>query len=236
MRPQTRTFVSTERLLSEHQIDFDIVSADALARDLTLGKGTFQTLSGNRYRTVILPGEELLSQDVLDRLRTFAGAGGHVLFLGHTPSLIAGRTIRDARPATPADFSWASVEVSAQLSPTPTPGQGPPPAPPSPQVVPAAVLEALDRAVPARDLTLDKPDTALRYMRRQLKDATVYLFFNEGGQASQHTVTLMAGGRRTEVWDPQTATVQPLASTREKGSLRIALALRPYETRVVVVR
>ncbi len=27
-------FVSTERLLSEHQIDFDIVSDDALARDL----------------------------------------------------------------------------------------------------------------------------------------------------------------------------------------------------------
>ncbi|MGH9406051.1 MAG: glycosyl hydrolase [Terriglobia bacterium] len=229
-------FVSTERLLSEHQIDFDIVDADALAEDLTLGAGTFQTLSGNRYRTVILPGEDLLSQAVLDRLHRFASGGGRVVFLGHTPRLIAGRTIRDARRATPADFSWASIEVSAQLSPIPTPGFGPPPVPPSPQVVPASILQALDQAVPRRDLALDAPDTALRYMRRQLKDSSVFLFFNESDRPLQHEVTLMAKGSRTEVWDSQTGTVHELASTRGEGSRKIRLALAPYETRVVVVR
>ncbi|MGH9353340.1 MAG: glycosyl hydrolase [Terriglobia bacterium] len=232
-------FVSTERLLSEHQIDFDLVDEDALAKDLIARKGALQTLSGNRYRTVILPGEDLLSQAALDRLHEFARTGGRVLFLGHTPSLIAGRTIRDARPATSADFSWASVEVSAQLSPTPTPPAFPPAAPPAPQVVPDAVLQALNQAVPQRDLTLDAPDTALRYMRRQLKDASVYLFFNESGHPMQHTVTLMSKGMRTEVWDPETGAVHKLASIRStgaKGSLKIELALKPYETRVVVVR
>lgn len=231
-----RDFVSTERFLSEHQIDFDIVSEDALARDLILGKGTFQTLSGNRYRTVILPGEDLLSQAALDRLRAFARSGGHVLFLGHTPRLISGRTIRDARAVTPSDFSWASVEVSAQLSATPTPGQFAPPSPPRPQVVPDAILKAVDRAIPQRDLTLDRPDRALRYMRRQLKDASVFLFFNESAEPLKHAVTLMSKGTRTEVWDPQTAVVHALASTRGKGSLKIQLVLQPYETRVVVVR
>jgi hypothetical protein len=229
-------FVSTERLLSEHQIDFDIVDDNALARELVPGRGTLTTLSGNSYLTVILPGEILLSQAVLDRLYAFAGTGGRVLFLGHTPSLIAGRTIRNARAATPADFSWASVEVSTQLSPTPTPPAQPPAAPPPAQVVPPAVLQAVTRAIPAPDLILDSPDTALRYMSRQLKDASVYLFFNESDHPLSHDVTLMSGRARTEIWDPQTGAVHPVSSTRAKGGVKISLSLTPYETRVIVVR
>src|SRR5439155_24909133 len=86
-------FVSSERMLSERQIDFDIVNDDALAKDLIAGRGTLETASGNSYRTVILPNVSLLSQAALDRLRAFANGGGHVLFVGRTPSLISGRTI-----------------------------------------------------------------------------------------------------------------------------------------------
>jgi hypothetical protein len=46
----------------------------------------------------------------------------------------------------------------------------------------------------------------------------------------------MGKGKKTESWDPQTASVQPLPSTRAKNSLKIQLALKPYETQVVVVR
>jgi len=102
-------FVSTERMLSERQIDFDIVNDDALAKDLVAGHGALETASGNSYRTVILPNTSLLSQTALDRLRGLAAGGGHVLFLGRLPSLVSGRTILDARAATAADFSWASV-------------------------------------------------------------------------------------------------------------------------------
>ena len=233
-----RAFVSTERLLSEHQIDFDDVDENALASELIPGQGTLETMSGNIYRTIILPGENLLSQAALDRLKAFAAGGGHVVFLDHTPTIISGRTIRDARAATPADFSWATLETSDQLSATPTPPYGPPAAPPSPEVVPPAVLQAVLQAVPAPDLTLDSPDTALRYMRRQLKDASVFFFFNESDRAFAHSATLMGVGKKAEVWDPQTGTVQPLHAIhpKPKGSLKIDLSLKPYETEVVVVR
>ena len=85
-------------------------------------------------------------------------------------------------------------------------------------------------------MTLDSPDTSLRYIHRQLKDATVYLFFNESDHAFSRTVTLMGKGKKAEAWDPQTASVQPRPSTRAKNSLKIQLALKPYETQVVVVR
>ncbi len=210
-------FVSSERMLSERQIDFDIINLDALATDLKAGSGTLETLSGNRYRTVILPSVALLSQPEMDRLKAFARGGGKVLFLGRTPALIYGRTILDARAAAPSDFIWATVETSAQLPSTPTPPGQPPSAPPAPQDVPAAIEAALARAVGSRDVVLDTPDTALKVLTRRLQNANVYLFFNEGGQLSSHSVTLKADGKIVEVWDPQSGMVAPLASTRAKA-------------------
>jgi hypothetical protein len=228
-------FVSTERMLSERQIDFDIVNDDALAKDLIAGRGTLETASGNRYEVVLLPSVSLLSQAALDRLRVFAGGGGHVLFLGHTPSLISGRTILDAHAVTAADFSWASV-ISGELPPTPTPPAQPPATPPAPQIVPDAIKQAISATVPSPDVALDKPDTALRTIRRRIKDADVYLFFNEGSEASTHSVALKSGEKKVEMWDPQTGKITAAKATSAKGAVKIQLELKPYETNVVVVR
>ncbi len=227
-------FVSTERLLSEHQIDFDIVSDDALARDLIAGRGTFETLSGNRYRAVILPKPALLSEAAFNRLRTFAKSGGKVVFLGGAPQCIAGRTIRDARTVTPADFDWATV-VDAQLSPTPTPGQFPPTAPPEPQAAAPEILRAIEIDAPPT-VHIDVPSTSLRVMKRHLSNADVYLLFNEGALPLDTTATLPGASGRAELWDPQTGSVSALPARAAKGSLSVALHFAPYATRVVVVR
>jgi hypothetical protein len=229
-------FVATEQLLSEHQVDFDIVSEDAIAQDLKPVQGGLQTASGNVYKTLVLPGEELLSQSALDRLRAFAQAGGHVLFLGKTPSLIAGRTILNARPATPADFAWASLETSAQLPPTPTPPAQPPVAPPSPQVVPAAILNAVLKSLGPLDVSLDAPDPALKVMKRRLRDSDVYLFFNEGPAASNHTVTFRNDGQLVERWDPETGKIAAVVSSRSEGAFNVQLQLAPYQTAILMIR
>jgi len=91
-------------------------------------------------------------------------------------------------------------------------------------------------AVSSPDVILDKANTALRTMRRRLKDADVYLFFNEGAEASSPTMTLRSEGRRAEIWDPQTGKIADPKATSAKGAVKIQLTLKPYETRVVVVR
>jgi len=229
-------FVATEQLLSEHQIDFDIVSEDALATDLKASRGALETLSGNRYKTVILPSAAIISQAALDRLHTFATGGGHVLFLGRTPSLISGKTILNARAATPADFTWASIETSAQLPATPTPPAQPPAAPPSPQVVPPAILKAVMTAAGAQDITVDGADTTLKIMKRRLKDSDVYLLFNEGRATDTHAVTFRTDAQMIETWDPETGAVSSTVSTRDEGSMTVQLSLKPYETLVLMVR
>jgi hypothetical protein len=70
---------------------------------------------------------------------------------------------------------------------------------------------------------------------RRLQDANVYLFFNEGQQASSHSVTLKADGRAVEVWDPQTGMVSSVASTKVRGSVTVKLELEPYQTGLLIV-
>ena len=171
-------FVSSERMLAERQIDFDIINQDALATDLKVnGLGRFETMSGNYYRVVILPSLAVISQAELDRLKAFSKCeaipkcGGKALFLGRTPALISQRTMMDSRAATPDDFAFATVETSAQLPPTPTPPANAPAAPPGPLVVPAAIETALDTVIGTREVALDTPDTALKVMTRRLKQS-----------------------------------------------------------------
>jgi hypothetical protein len=228
-------FVSTERLLSEHQIDFDIVDEDALSSGLKALPGAFETLSGNQYRTVILPAPLVLSSAAFERLKAFAQGGGKVVSLGGTPQWIAGRTFRDAREATAQDFAWAKV-VDAKLPATPTPPAEAPATPPAPQQVPDEVLAAVQSAVIAPVVKVDTADAALRVMKRRWADADVYLFFNEGAQASEHAMTLMTRGRNVERWDAQAATVTTVKATLEGGHPVIQLNLQPYETSVIVAR
>ncbi len=73
-------------------------------------------------------------------------------------------------------------------------------------------------------------------MRRKLKDADVYLFFNEGPDNLTHAVTLRSEGHRLERWDPQTGEVTPIPATTVKGAVKVQLTLKPYETNIIVVR
>ena len=228
-------FVSAERLLSERQVDFDVVDEDALAGTLTALPGAFATRSGNRYRTVILPEPLVLSAQIETRLKAFAHSGGKVLFLGGAPAWIADRTMRNARPAAPGEFAWASV-VQAQLPPTPTPPAEPPAKPPAPQTVPYEVLAALQSAVIAPVIALDTPDAALRVIKRRWRDADVYLFFNEGAYPVRRKVTLLAAGRIVESWDVQAGSVTPVPAARKDGHPVVDLSLDPYTTRLIVVR
>ncbi len=232
-RDSDTAFVATEQMLSERQIDFDIINQDALATDLKAGPGTLESLSGNAYRTIIIPSASVLTQMELDRLKSLTKGGGKVLFLGRTPSLISGKTILDARAATASDFSWATIETSAQLPATPTPPAYPPTAPPTPQIVPAAIESALNTVIGNREVTLDSADTALRVNTRRLKDANVYFFFNESAKPISHTVALKGNGSTVQSWDPSIGSISTVASTPTKGVRTIKLDLRPYETKLI---
>jgi hypothetical protein len=104
-------------------------------------------------------------------------------------------------------------------------------------VIPAGLLSAVQAAAGVGALALESPDTGLRYTERKLKDATVYLLFNESAKAIEDGLILRASGRSVEVWDPETGKVEPVAGViTDKGQFRLALSLPAYASRVLVVR
>jgi len=229
-------FVSTERLLSEQQIDFDIVDEDAIGTILPLEHGAFLSQSGNRYRAVLVPGADLLPASVFGRLQEFSRGGGHVLFLGKAPSLVGTATSLDARPVNSTDVSWATV-MEAELPVVPTPPAQPPAGPPAKFDVPSDLVARLRNKLRPQSLSLIEPEPALRVIARTLKDATCFFIFNESGKALHNQITLRSAGTRIEIWDAQTGTTQPeLRAIHRQEGLSLPLNLRPYEVEIVVIR
>lgn len=229
-------FVSTERLLSEHQIDFDLINEDAVMTDLKPVPGGFETLSGNRYRTILIPMADLLTTQAVAGLKAFAARGGKVLFLGRYPAQIADGSYRAAKPATAADFAWASLQTGT-LNATPVPPAQPPATPPAPLNPPVEMVTAIQTAVGTDDLTLATPDEAIRYTHRALKDASVFLLFNESNAPVSNRVTLHTAGRRVELWEAQSGVITPVTGAKvEREGLSLDLSLAPYATQLLIVR
>ncbi len=196
--------------LLEHQIDFDHIDADSLATICTLEGGGLKNLSGQIYRAVIVPTSTAIDRRVLDRLRAFAGAGGKVVFVGRTPTLVVGRSFLNAENGPP-DLSFATLEPTADLT------------------------ERAIAALPRPDVKLDAPCPPLKYTRRTLREGDVYFFFNESNETQTRTATL-AGTGRVQVWDATRGTIHPLAGVAEaSGSVAVPLTLAPQESRFIVI-
>ena len=197
--------------LLEHQIDFDHIDADELASVVTLDGAGLKNLSGQIYRAVIVPTSTVIQKAVLERLRAFAAAGGKVIFVGRTPTMVVDRTFLHPEAGAP-DLSFATIE-------------------PKPEVTDRVVA-----ALPPPDVKLDTACPPIKYIHRALKDGDVYFFFNESDQLQSRTATL-AGTGQVQVWDAASGTIHPLDGvTQAAGRVAVPLALTNYEARFIVLK
>jgi hypothetical protein len=208
-----RSFLAIVHSLLEHQRDLDFVDESALATSLRRQGDQFVNASGQAYRAIVIPPVVAISQAALDRLQTFARAGGTVIFIGSAPQLVMGQNFLTA--GAPPDLAWAVREPTDQVT--------------------AKVLAAL----PAPDVVLDQAAPGLKYTRRRLKDGEVYFFFNEGGAALQLNATVAVHGTATgaQSWDAATGRIEPLgAAVLGRGQATVPLSLASWATTLVVVR
>ena len=196
--------------LMERQVDFDHIDLDALTSVCALDGGVLRNLSGQAYRAVIVPASSEIDKRALERLRSFAAAGGRVIFVGRTPALVVGRSFLNPEPGAP-DLSFATLE-------------------PAPHITDRVVA-----ALPPPDVALDAPCPPIKYIRRTFKDGDAYFFFNESDRPQTRTATL-AGTGQVQVWDATSGTIHPLAGVpAAAGTIAVPLALGPQETRFIVI-
>jgi hypothetical protein len=197
--------------LFEHQVDWDYFDEQSLSSVSTIADGGFKNLSGQVYRAIVVPSTTVISRIGLERFQAFVKAGGKVIFVGKTPTLVVDKTFRDAKDAAP-DLSFATlIEPSGDITPR--------------------VLAAL----PKPDVKLDADFPRLTYTHRSWRDAELYYFFNESDKPESRMATI-AGRGQAQVWDLGTGEIHAISgATAESDSVRFALLLGPYEAKVVVV-
>jgi hypothetical protein len=204
-----RSTTKLSKQLLEHQIDFDYFDEQSLSSVATLEKDGFRNLSGQLYRAVIVPSSVVITRASLDRLRTFAGNGGKVIFVGNTPSMVVDRTFLD--PDAAPDLSFAMHEASGDLTP--------------------GVIAYL----PKPDFQLDQPCPPIKYTHRTWADADLYFIFNESNLEQTRTATV-AGHGHAQVWDLATGQIHPMLDAAVQGdTVQLPLVLEPYEARVIVI-
>lgn len=196
--------------LLERQRDFDFVDEQALSSVLKLEKGAFRSLSGNEYRTILVPGASVISRAVLRRLQEFAKNGGHIVFIGKLPALAIDSSFLKA--TKPGNLDWATFEPAIQLT------------------------QQVMNALPPPDVTLDSPMPTVKYVHRRWRDSDMYFFFNESDQSQKSSASLMGAGQ-VEVWDTMTGQTSRLTSASTANQkIQIPLDLQPHESKLVVIR
>jgi hypothetical protein len=197
--------------LFEHQVDWDYFDEQSLSEVATIEDGGFKNLSGQVYRAIVVPSSTVITRTGLERFQAFVKAGGKVIFVGTTPTLVVDKTFLDAKAGAP-DLGFATlIEPSGDIT--------------------ARVLAAL----PKPDVQLDSEFPRLTYTHRSWRDAEMYFFFNESNQAESRMATI-AGRGQAQAWDLGTGEIHPMsAATAEGDSVRFPLVLGPYEAKVVVV-
>jgi hypothetical protein len=196
--------------LLEHQVEWDYFDEQSLSSVATIADGGFKNLSGQVYRAIVVPSSMVITRTGLERFRAFVKAGGKMIFVGKTPTLVVDKTFRDANEKP--DLSFATlIEPSGDITPR--------------------VLAAL----PKPDVKLDAEFPRLTYAHRSWRDAEMYLFFNESDQKESRMATI-AGHGQAQAWDLGAGEIHPMAAaTAEGDSVQFPLVLGPYETKVVVV-
>jgi hypothetical protein len=196
--------------LYEHQVEWDYFDEQSLSSVAIIADGGFKDLSGQVFRAIVVPSSTVITRTGLERFQAFVKAGGKVIFVGKTPTLVVDKTFKDAKDAP--DLSFATlIEPAGDITPR--------------------VIAAL----PKPDVKLDAEFPRLTYTHRSWRDAEMYFFFNESNKAESRMATI-AGRGQAQVWDLGTGEVHAMAAaTAEGDSVRFPLVLGPYEAKLVVV-
>ena len=196
-----------EQLLN-NQIDFDFVDEQALSSLLVPDKGVFRNLSGQEYKSVIIPPIKVISEKALNRLHSYAASGGKVIFIGQEPTVLVDKTFLNA--SEPSEMSWAFKETADSIT--------------------LPVIKAL----PAPNVRLDKPCPSIKYTHRKLKDADMYFFFNESAEIQKRVASLDGEGK-IQFWDAMTGKIQVLSGSSKNNITKLNLELKPYESKFIII-
>lgn len=199
--------------------NLDFFDRDALRRLGRIEDGTL-VLGANRYRIVILPNVETISQETYRQLEEFATKGGILVATSQTPSAAPGFVASTAEnsavrqisqrlfqePSAPAHFISDETKIGESLAVAMTP-----------------------------DVSLSPAVPEVGFIHRRLPGAEIYFLANTGNTSQVANATFRVTGLQPEWWDPMSGNTSPVHVTkRTESGITLRLDLEPYGSRILV--
>lgn len=220
-------------ILLRHQVDYDWLDADAFSEALEVKTGYLQNLSGQKYYTLVIPTCDVIPEEVWDKVKEFTARGGKVLFWGHRPSMLAGKSFSQTKPISDLtgncfeEFSLEWTENVASAMPEPE----------FKVTLKAGEKERFPfRAYPGgpkmqREAPLSEN---IRYTRKSLPDADIYFIFNEGDKDCQFTAEFSSTGIVRE-WDAYSGNVKEIQAEKKDGKTVLEMNLAKWESKIISI-
>ncbi|MEN6308551.1 MAG: glycosyl hydrolase, partial [Anaerohalosphaeraceae bacterium] len=201
--------------------DYDAISPQAFLKHVTVKDGVLELPSGMNYRLLVLPDEESMTPQMLEKIAALAEAGATIL--GNPPVKapgLSGYPQCDMQVKTLAAKLWdaSSATQGKVLKGRVVAGKSP-----------AEVLAAMGI----------QPDFLasrfIRYIHRVVADKDVYFIANPASAAVDAVCTFRVSGKMPEVWFPDTGRIEPVRVFKERnGCTQIPLHFDPSGSMFVV--
>ncbi len=202
--------------------DYDVVNSDVILNRMSVGNGRIVLRDGMSYRVLVLPDQEDMQLEVLQKLEELVSAGA--IIIGPRPLDVPGMRDHESRKAelqALADKMWGLCNGTSVKQNTY--GKG--------NVVwgysPREWLEM--EAVGPDFYCLDKePDPDLDYIHRQTADSDLYFIRNKSLDQINADCLFRADGSRPWFWDPTDGSMKPAFNYYEQnGGTMVKLDLAP---------
>ncbi|MGO4731071.1 glycosyl hydrolase [Paenibacillus sp. 2KB_22] len=203
-------FQKPARALTQHQIDFDVISAElALSAEVQMGRFA---INGERFSALVIPYAEALPNQLMDRLHAFAEAGIPLYFVDSLPKRGSeGEELSDVLAHLESHNNVTVLELDK------------------------LAVALMDAGV--NEISVSEQQPYLRYYHYRHTDGDVYMFFNEDpAKALDTTVSVPAveGVQNLFIYNAFTNTLNSLDTSIDEGKHSFSLKLDKYESAIIV--
>ncbi len=213
---------------------FDYINAEVIEKYMFVEDGWWTLPHGNRYKVLVLPPQQTMRPDLLEKIKSLVAGGG--ILLGPPPiksPSLSGQPGADHRVQTMSYHLWGRLDsnriIARQL------GKG--------RVYCGLTLEdVFGRIGLLPDCELPK-GRLIHYGHRSLPDREIYFLSNQTDRIQEFSAGFRISSDESdpdyavEWWDPVRGEIRSLPEYQvDQGRIRIPLKLYPSESGFVVIK
>lgn len=207
---------------------FDYMNAEVILRDMEVKEGLLTLPHGTQYKMLVLPKQETMRPEVLEKIKKLVSQGATVLGPApkRSPSL-QNQPEADEKVRTMAVELWGEVDGTQVKQGRH--GEG--------RIMNGLTMEeafGIIHCIP--DCKLPQ-DNSIHYGHRTMDGIDIYFISNQTNEVKDIYPEFRVTGRQPELWDAVTGSVRVLpAFEQKKETTLVPIKLAPYESTFVVFR